>query len=61
VRIKVGVIGVKVHGSRHPISKRTGTFGWRRSEKGEKQVQCTSLGGGEMEGVRHMEPGGIWD
>jgi len=59
VRIK-GVLGVKVYGSRHPMSKRTGdTGGWRRSEKGDKQVGCTSLGGREMEEVRQLEPGGI--
>ena len=39
VRIKGGVLGVKVYGSRHPMSKRTGTLGWRRSEKVEKQVE----------------------
>ena len=49
VRIKEGVLGVKVHGSRHPMSKSTGTFGWRRFKKGEKQVECASLGGREIE------------
>jgi len=38
-----------------------GTFGWRRSEKGEKQVECSSLGGREMEEVRHLGPGSIRD
>ena len=36
-----------------------GTLGWRRSEEGDKQVECTSLGGREMEDVRHLEPCGI--
>jgi len=38
-----------VYGSRHPMSKRTGDIGGRRSEKGEKQVECTSPGDREME------------
>jgi len=38
-----------------------GTLGWRRSEKGEKQVECTSVGGRELEEVRHLEPGGVRD
>jgi len=46
VRIKEGVLGVIVYGSRHPISKRNGDIGVGRSEKGDKQVECTSLGTG---------------
>jgi len=38
-----------------------GTLGWRGSEKRGKQVECTSLGGREMEEVRHLEPGGSRD
>ena len=39
-----------------------GTLGWQRSEKGEKQVECTSLGG-KRDGAegRHLELGGIKD
>jgi len=44
-----------------PYQRELGTLGWRRSEKGGKQVECTSLGGREMEEVRHLEPGGIRD
>jgi len=44
-----------------PRQREFGTLGWRRSEKGDKQVQCTSLGGREMEEVRNLEPGGIRD
>jgi len=43
-----------------PGQRELGTLGWRRSEMGDKQVECTSLGGREME-VRHLEPGGIRD
>jgi len=32
-----------------PCQRELGTFEWRRSEKGEKQVECASLGGREME------------
>ena len=32
-----------------PCQRELGTFGWRRSEKGEKQVECNSLGGRETE------------
>jgi len=42
-----------------PCQRELGTFWWRRSEKGEKQVECTSFGSREMEEVRHLEPGGI--
>jgi len=38
-----------------------GRLGWRRSEKGEKQGECSSLGSREMEEVRHLGPGGIRD
>ena len=38
-----------------------GALGWRGSGKGDKQGECTSLGGREMEEVRHLEPGGIRD
>ena len=61
VRIKEGVLGVKVYGSWHPTSKRTWDTGGQKSEKGEKQVECSSLGGREMEEVRHLEPGSIRD
>jgi hypothetical protein len=61
VRIKEGVLGVKVYGSRHPCQRELGTLGWRRSENGENQVKCTSLGGREMEEVRQLESGGIRD
>jgi len=44
-----------------PCQRELGTLGWRRSEKGEKQVECTSLGGRELEEVRHLEPGGVRD
>ena len=40
-----------------PCQRELGTLGWRRSEKGEKQVECTSLGGREMEqraGTRNL-------
>jgi len=42
-----------------PCQKEMGTWGWQRSEKRDKQGECTSLGGREMEEVRHFEPGGI--
>jgi hypothetical protein len=38
-----------------------GTLGWRRSKKGEKQVECSSLGCREVEEVRDLGPGGIRD
>ena len=37
---------MKVYGSRHPMSKRTGDIGMA---KRDKQAECTSLGGREME------------
>jgi len=48
VRIKKGVLGVKVYGSRHPISKRTGDIRVAKIRKWIKTRQCTSLGGREM-------------
>jgi hypothetical protein len=45
VRTKEEVFGVKVYGSRQPMSKRTGDIGMARSAKRDKQGQCTSLGG----------------
>jgi len=36
VRIKEGVLGVKVYGSRHPVSKRTGDIGVAKIRKGRK-------------------------
>jgi len=44
-----------------PCQRELGTLGWRRSEKADKQVECSSLGGREMEEVRHLEPGGVRD
>ena len=44
-----------------PCQRELGTLGWQRSEKGDKQVECTSLGDREMEEVRHLLPGGIRD
>ena len=44
-----------------PCQRELGTLGWRSSEKGDKEVGCTSLGGREIEEVRHLEPGGIRD
>jgi len=44
-----------------PCQRELGTLGWRRSEKEDKQVECISLGGREMEEMRHFEPGGISD
>jgi len=32
-----------------PCQRELGTLGWRRSEEGEKQVECNSLWGREME------------
>jgi len=37
-----------------PCQRELGTLGFPRSEKGEKQVKCTSLGGGELVEVRHL-------
>jgi len=43
-----------------PCQREMGTLGWRRSENGEKQVECTSLGRqGDGAEVRHLEPGSI--
>jgi len=53
-RKSVGV-SVKVEGT--PCQRELGTLGWRRSEKGEKQVAFASLGGREMEpssGTRNL-------
>jgi len=61
VSIKERVLRVKVYGSWHPMSKRTGNIGVAKSKKGEKQVEWTSLGGREMEEIRHLGPGGIRD
>jgi len=44
-----------------PCQRELGTLGWRRSEKGEKQVECATLGGREIEEVRNLEPGAIRD
>jgi len=44
-----------------PCQRELETLGWRRSEKGEKQVECASHGGREMEEIRHLGPGGIRD
>ena len=44
-----------------PCQRELGTLEWRRIEKGDKQVECTRLGGRDMEEVRHLEPGGIRD
>jgi len=44
-----------------PCQRGLGTWGWQRSEKSDKQREYISLGGREMEEVRHMEPGGIRD
>jgi len=39
-----------------PYQRELGTLGWRRSEKGDKHVECNNLGG------REMEPGsGTWN
>jgi hypothetical protein len=51
---------VIVYGSRHPISKRTGDIAVGRSEKGDKQVEFTSLGARRWRSG-HWEPGGVRD
>ena len=44
-------VRVKVYGSRHRMSKRTGDIGVAKIRKGRKQVQCTILGGREIEAI----------
>jgi hypothetical protein len=48
VRIKKVVLGMKVYGSRHPISKRTGDIGVAKIRKWIKTRECTSLEGREI-------------
>jgi len=62
VRIKEGVLGVKVYGSRHPMSKKNGDDQMAKIRRGRKrsEVHQPALGGREMES-RHLEPGGIRD
>ena len=43
------------------MSKRTWDIGMAKIRKGRQKVEYTSLGGREMEEVRHLEPGGIRD
>jgi len=59
VRIKEGVLRVTVYGSRHPMSKRTGDIWVGNIRKGRKTRGVHQPGGGEMEEVRYLEPGGI--
>jgi len=62
VRIKEGFSGVKVYGSRHPMSKRIGDIGMAKMRRGKKEVECTSLGRqGDGVEVRRLESGGIRD
>ena len=53
---------MKVYGSRHPMSNRTGDIGVAKIGKGRKTSRVSQLWGqrDEDEG-RHLEPGGIWD
>jgi len=61
VRIKEVVLGVKVYGSRHPISKRTGDTGMAKILKGRKTSRVHQPWGREVEEVRHLEHCGIRD
>jgi len=55
-------VEVKVYGSRHPMSNRTGDIGVAKIGKGRKTSRVSQLWGqrDEDEG-RHLEPGGIRD
>jgi len=45
-----------------PCQRELGTLVWQRSEKRDKQGECTSLGRqGDGVEVRHLNPGGIRD
>jgi len=62
VRIKVGVLGVKVYGSRHPMANRTGDIGVAKIRNGRKSSGVHQpWGQGDGAEVRHLEPGGIRD
>jgi len=55
-------VGVKVYGSRHLISKRTGDIGVAKIRKGRKTSRVSQLWGQRDGGEgRHLEPGGIRD
>jgi hypothetical protein len=58
VRIKEGV---KVYGSRHPMSKRTWDILVAKIREGRQTSGVHQPWGREMEEVRHLEPGGIRD
>jgi len=62
VRIKEGVLGVKVYGSRHPMSKRTENIWMAKIRKGRKTSGVHQpWGQGDGAEVRHLEPGGVRD
>jgi len=62
VRIKEGVLGVKVCGSWHPMSKGIGGTGMAKIRK-ERQTSGVHQPWGQGDGaeVRHLEPGTIRD
>ena len=55
-------VGVKVYGSRQPVSKRTRDIGVAKIQK-ERQTSRVSQPWGQRDGGegRHLEPGGIRD
>ena len=56
------MLGVKVYGSRHPMSKRVGDTGMAKIRK-ERQTSGVHQPWGQGDGaeVRHLEPGSIRD
>jgi len=60
VRVKEEVLGLKVYGSQHPMSKRTGEIGMSKIRK-ERQTRGVHQPWRQGDGaeVTHSEPGGI--
>ena len=62
MRVKEGVLGVKIYGSRAPHIKETGDNGMANFRK-ERQTSVVHHPWGQRDGaeIRHLDPGGIWD